>query len=98
MYSQGKVAVCKSKLYNMCKKENVSTADYDKVQVISGQGRIAIADQKCAQRSDKNIRTDGKNLQPGVMWGQGPKSEVQVEPFIAKNKPQLILKVFWSVP
>ena len=88
MYSLEKVAVSKSKMYNMCKKVNVSTEDNDKVQVISGQSGIAIGDQKCAQGSDKNIRTDVKNLQPGVMWGRGRKSEVSVSgrAFYTKNQ------------
>ena len=78
MYSTEKVSVSKSQMYNMCQKVNVSTEDNDKVQVISGQGGIASGDQKCAQGRDKNVRMDVKNPQHGVMWGQGPKSEVSV--------------------
>ena len=90
MYSTEKVSVSKSQMYNVCKKVNVSTEDNDndKVQVISGQGGIASGDQKCAQGRDKNVCIHVKNPQPGVMWGQGPKSEVSVSGRVFYTKKQ----------
>ena len=90
MYSTEKVSVSKSQMYNMCTKVNVSTEDNDndKVQVISGQGGIASGNQKCAQGRDKNVRIHVKNPQPGVMWGQGPKSEVSVSGRVFYTKKQ----------